>query len=66
MSTEVTAEIIADAIYGNVNDFYDKRIDYDRFSTLNRALYDCAIARGIHMAVTAELLRREKAGKRAA
>ena len=66
MNTEVTAEIIADAIQGNVNDFYGKRIDYDRFSALNRALYDCAIARGIHMAVKAELLRREKAGKRAA
>ena len=65
MNTEVTAEIIADAIQGNVNDFYANRIDYDRFSALNRALYDSAIARGIHMAVKAELLRREKAGKRA-
>lgn len=59
----ITAETIADAIQMNVNDFYAKRIDYSRFSALNRALYDSATDRGLHMAVKAEILKREKSGR---
>jgi hypothetical protein len=61
-TTTINTEAIADAIQMNVNEFYAKRIDYARFDALSRALYDSANAKGLGMAVKAELLRREKAG----
>jgi hypothetical protein len=64
-ATTDDAESIADAIQKNVKDFYANKIDYDRFSAQNRALWDSAMDQKLDSEVKAELLRREKAGKRA-
>jgi hypothetical protein len=55
---------IADQLQANVDEYFAKRITHDQFTGFNRIWWDEAVEHGINRNVSAELLRREKAGYR--